>query len=223
MTHVAAVIFDMDGVLCDSEPFICEAACRMFQERHHTTVTPPDFLPFVGAGEDRFLGGVAEKYGIHLSMPSDKERTYAIYLQIIQGRLHPLPGAVDFISHLQKAGLKLAIATSADRVKLDGNLKQIGLPPSTFNAIVTGSEITLKKPHPEIFTTAAEKLSLPNSRCLVIEDAVNGIKAGRAAGSPCLGITTSFDSSTLRDVGAHWTAPDLAHVPADLLSFLRLP
>ena len=79
----SAVIFDMDGVLCASEPFIAEAGCRMFAEAHGVTVKPHDFIPFIGTGEDRFLGGVEEKYGVKLVMPRDKERTYAVYLEII--------------------------------------------------------------------------------------------------------------------------------------------
>ena len=87
LSSIKGIIFDMDGVLCDSEPFIAEAAAKMFAERHGTAVTPEDFHPFVGTGEDRFLGGVAEKYGVKLDMPADKDRTYAIYLDIIRGRL----------------------------------------------------------------------------------------------------------------------------------------
>src|SRR5690242_295877 len=105
---IQGIIFDMDGVLCDSEPFINEAAIRMFAQVHGVKVQPDDFLPFVGAGEDRYVGGVAEKYGVRLSMPADKNTTYAIYLQIIRGRLHPLPGAVEFIAEARRRGLKLA-------------------------------------------------------------------------------------------------------------------
>ena len=86
------VVFDMDGVLCDSEPFICEAARRMFAEKYQLQVRPEDFLPFVGAGENRYLGGVAEQYGITWDLQEDKRRTYDIYLDIIRGRLEPLAG-----------------------------------------------------------------------------------------------------------------------------------
>jgi len=210
---IKGVIFDMDGVLCDSEPFICEAACRMFSERYGVSVRPEDFLPFVGAGEDRYLGGVAEKYGISLSLPDDKDRTYAIYLDIIKGRLHPLPGVEAFVAECRRRGLKVAVATSADEVKMRGNLREIRLPIETFDAYITGSDIQRKKPDPEGFLKAASKLGVPPEQCLVIEDAPNGIQAARTAGMRALGLTTSFDAGILMDAGAEWVAPDLAHVP----------
>jgi beta-phosphoglucomutase len=217
---ILGVIFDMDGVLCDSEPFITEAAARMFARVHGVKVEHGDFLPFTGTGEDRFIGGVAEKYGVKLTMPRDKEITYQIYLEIIKGWLKPLPGAVELIGRLGRAGIKMAVATSADRIKMEGNLAELGLSPGHFEAIVTGSEVINKKPNPEIFTTAAMKLGLSNDSALVVEDAVSGVKAGKAAGSPVLGLTTSFEETTLREAGADWVAADLAHVPTDLLARL---
>jgi len=208
------VIFDMDGVLCDSEPFICEAAMAMFREQHGIAVAAADFVPFVGAGENRYLGGVAEKHGVTLDLERDKARTYAIYLQIIQGRLEPLEGVREFIADCRRRGLKLAVASSADRPKVDGNLRQIGLPWSTFDAVVNGLDVVHKKPDPEIFLLAASKLSLPPERCVVVEDAPNGIQAAKSAGAACLGLTTSFSAATLRQSGADWTAANLAHVPA---------
>jgi HAD superfamily hydrolase (TIGR01509 family) len=211
------VIFDMDGVLCDSERFICEAALRMFRELHGAELKPEDFLPFVGTGEDRYLGGPAEKHGLRIDLPRDKARTYQIYLEIIRGRLEPLPGAREFIAGLRKRALKLAVATSADRVKMEGNLREIGLPAGTFDVCVNGLDIERKKPHPDIFLLAAKRLGLPPGRCLVVEDAPNGLQAGKSAGCRCLGLTTSFAPDVLRKAGADWTAPDLAHVPPEVL------
>ncbi len=204
----------MDGVLCDSEPFICEAACRMFAERHGVTVRPEDFLPFVGAGENRYLGGVAEKHGVRLDLEADKARTYEVYLEIIRGRLAPLPGAAEFIGECRRRGLKLAVATSADRVKMEGNLREIGVPASTFDATVNGLDVERKKPSPDIFLLAARRMGLAVADCLVVEDAPNGIRAAKVAGAKCLALTTSFSEETLRAAGADWIAPDLAHVPA---------
>lgn len=213
---IRGIIFDMDGVLCDSEPFICEAACRMFAERHGVPVQAEDFVPFVGAGEDRYLGGVAAKHGISLVLPADKDRTYAIYLDIIRGRLKPLAGVTEFVVDCRRRGLKLAVATSADLIKMRGNLREIQLSVNTFDACVNGSEIERKKPDPEIFLSAAHKLALSPSRCLVVEDAPNGIQAAIAAGMRALGITTSFEPEMLKKAGANWVACDLAHVPADI-------
>lgn len=216
--HFAGIVFDMDGVLCDSEPFICEAAVRMFRECHGCVVQPEDFVPFVGAGENRYLGGVAEKHGILLDLDRDKKRTYDIYLEIIRGRLEPLRGVREFIDRCRQLGRKLAVATSADEVKMRGNLAEIQLPPETFDVTVNGLEVVHKKPHPEIFLTAIERLGLTPTQCLVVEDAPNGVLAAKAAGAKCLGLTSSFSESVLREAGADWVAPDLAAVPEELLA-----
>lgn len=208
-----AIIFDMDGVLVDSEPFICEAAMKMFSERG-LVVRAEDFLPFVGAGEDRYIGGVAQKYGFPIDIEREKTRTYEIYGQIVKGRLQPLPGVLDFISKARQLGLRLAIASSADRVKVDINLRELGLQAQMFDAVVSGVDVAQKKPHPEIFLTAARRLNVDPSCCLVVEDAVNGVAAAKAAGMRCLGITTSFSPQELS--AADWTAPDLASAPEEV-------
>lgn len=207
---LAAVLFDMDGVLCDSEPFICEAAIRMFRETHGVEAKPEDFVPFVGAGEDRYLGGVAAKHGVTLVMPRDKVRTYTIYLEIIRGRLHPLPGVADFIADCRRLGWKTAVATSADRMKMEGNLREIGLPPGSFDAHVMGEMAARKKPHPDLFLAAAAALGVEPARCVVVEDAPNGLEAARAAGMRRLGIASSFTAGQLTAAGAEFVAADLA-------------
>jgi len=212
LPDLAGVIFDMDGVLCDSEELTAEAGCRMFAETYGVRVEPSEFEPFVGTGEDRYIGGVAEKRGIRLTMPRDKVRMYTIYSEIAHGKLAPLPGAVDFIAACRQRGLKLAVASSADWMKVEINLREIGLPASTFDAVLTGSDVIHKKPHPEIFLKAADRLGLPPSRCVVVEDAPSGVKAAKTAGCYCLALTTSFEEATLRAAGADWIAPDLAAV-----------
>lgn len=205
-----AFIFDMDGVLCDSEMFMTEAACRMFATVHGTNVSPEDFEPFVGTGEDRYLGGVAEKYGIKLTMPRDKETAYRLYAECVQGRLHPVPGVVDFIRQAAAKGLKLAVATSADKIKMEVNLREIGLDEAIFHALVTGSDIEHKKPAPDIFLKAAERLGVAPQECIVFEDAINGVQAAKAAGARCVGVATSFSADTLEKAGADETINDFS-------------
>lgn len=211
MPLLRGVILDMDGVLVDSEPFIRDAAMQFFAEKG-LKVQPEDFAPFVGTGENRYIGGVAEKYGLALDLERDKARTYAIYLELIRGRLQPLPGVFSFLAECRRHHLKLAVASSADAVKVEGNLREIGFPSGTFDAVVNGSEVARKKPHPDLFLAAAAGLGLPAEDCLVVEDAVAGVAAAKAAGARCLALTTSFPADRL--TGADWIAPNLAHVPA---------
>ena len=214
MSLPLGVIFDMDGVLLDSEPFICKAACMMFKELG-LDVNPKDFIPFVGAGEIRYIGGVAEKYDFHIDIMQAKARTYEIYLDIIKGKLTPLPGAKEFIEKCKSSGKKIAVATSADRIKLEGNLTEINLPKNIFDAIITAEDATHKKPNPEIFIKAAEMLNLEPNTCLVVEDAINGVIAAKSAGAKCLALTTSFSKDKLPS--ADWYARDLAHAPDECL------
>lgn len=206
------VILDMDGVLVDSEAFICRAAMAMFAEKG-LTVKAEDFTPFIGTGENRFIGGVAEKYDFPLDLPAAKERTYDIYLEIIRGELKPLPGVYAFVDRCRAMGKKLAVASSADRRKVEGNLREIRLDAALFEAIVVGEDVAHKKPDPEIFVLAATRLGLSSADCLVVEDAVSGVTAAKAAGARCLALTTSFGREQLSR--ADFFAADLAHAPEE--------
>jgi HAD superfamily hydrolase (TIGR01509 family) len=218
---IEAVLFDMDGVLADSEAFIAEAAMAMLAERYGVDASREDFLPFVGAGEDRFIGGVAAKYGVEIDPAADKARTYELYFELIRGRLREVPGAVAFVRECRSLGLKTAIATSADRRKLEANLAEIGLSEADFDAVVDGLEVERKKPFPDIYLEAARRLGLPPAACLVVEDAVNGARAAAAAGSPCLAIGGSFPEAELRAAGAMAFARDFAGVDRAILAARR--
>jgi len=211
-----AVLFDMDGVLLDSESYICSAGVEMFREKGYD-VARSDFLEFTGMGENRYLGGVAEKHSIPFDLSKDKARTYEIYRRLVHGRLRPLPGARELISMCRERNLRLALASSADPVKIEINLREIGIPGSTFQAIVSGLDIEHKKPAPDIFLKAAEELGVDPSRCLVVEDAVSGVQAGKAAGARVLAVTTTFSSTDLSE--ADWIVNHLGEVRDEMLDW----
>ncbi len=205
--RIEAVLFDMDGVLVDSEAYICRAGMAMFAEKGYP-VLAEDFLPFTGMGENRYLGGVAEKHKIPFDLEKDKARTYEIYAALVRGKLSPLDGVHDFIGKCKNRELKMAVASSADPVKVNINLKEIGLDSKLFQAVVTGLDIEHKKPAPDIFLKAAKLMGADPKRCLVVEDAISGVAAGKAAGARVLALTTSFSSREL--AGADWITETLA-------------
>jgi len=208
-----AVLFDMDGVLVDSEELIAQAARMMFLEKYSAEIPRKAFYPYVGAGEDRFLGGPAAEYGLGIDLPAAKARTYEFYDTLATQYLEILPGAVEYLHACRELGLKIALASAADLTKVLINLRILGIDAEFFDALVTGSNVERKKPFPDIYLVAAKNVGVEPGRCLVVEDAVNGIRAGVAAGASCLGLTTSFPEKELRKAGASWCAPHLGAAP----------
>lgn len=199
MSHkIRAVIFDMDGVLADSEPLLNAAAIAMFREKG-LAVQPEDFLPFVGAGEDRYIGGVAEKYHFPLDVPQAKKRTYEIYLELVPTRLEAFPGVPALVQACRQADLHVAVASGTDQIKVIANLQKIGLPEASWDALVTGNDVKQNKPAPDIFLIAARKLDVAPAACVVIEDSVNGIRAAKAAGMRCVAVAQTFPASRLQE------------------------
>ncbi|GAT64024.1 HAD family hydrolase [Paludibacter jiangxiensis] len=194
--QIKAILFDMDGVLVDSEEYIFAAARMMFAE-HDVQVKPEDALPFVGTGENSYIAGIGRANGFEVEIERDKARTYQLYGEITHGKLKSLPGTATFIQQCRQRGLKLAVASSADSVKIEINLREIGVPAGTFDAIVSGEEVERKKPFPDIYLLAAEKVGVSPDECLVVEDAVSGVTAAKAAGARCLALTTSFPAEKL--------------------------
>jgi len=213
---IKGVLFDMDGVLVDSESFICNAAISMFKELG-TSVSAEDFKPFTGMGENRYIGGVAEKHQVKIDIEKVKARTYEIYEELAAGKLSPLPGAHEFIAKCHKKGFKLVLATSTDRIKMEVNLREIGLADNTFNSIITGLDVVNKKPAPDIYIEAARSIGLEPNECLVVEDAVSGVKAAKSAGCRCLAVTTSFRASELSE--ADWICGSLLEVPDEVINW----
>jgi HAD superfamily hydrolase (TIGR01509 family) len=195
---IRAVIFDMDGVLVDSEPLLNVAAIAMFKEKG-LTAQPADFLPFVGAGENRYIGGVAEKHHFSLDLPAAKQRTYEIYLDLVSSQLEAFPGAYDLVLACRQAGLVISVASSADRIKVFANLRKINLPPEFWDTVVVAEQVKHQKPAPDIFLSAAQNLNVKPAECVVIEDTVNGVRAAKAAGMRCVAVATTFPVERLQE------------------------
>jgi beta-phosphoglucomutase len=190
-----AVLFDMDGVLVDSEPVINEAAILGLNE-YGIKPEPEDFLPFVGAGEDRYIGGVAEKHGLVYKVEM-KHRVYQIYLEIVDEKIKIFDGVHELLKFLKESNVKIALASSADIIKIEANLKAACIDKSIFDAIVSGEDVVNKKPSPDIYLYAAKKIGVIPENCIVIEDALNGIQAAKAAGMKCVAVATSFSEDQL--------------------------
>ena len=102
------------------------------------------------------------------------------------------------LEKLKKVGLRLALATSARRERMELLLKTIDMTPLFFDATVTGDEAVHKKPDPEIFMKTLDKLKLKMDECVIVEDSVNGVQAAKKAGVKCIAVLTSFKKSDLK-------------------------
>ena len=214
------VIFDMDGVLVDSEVAIRTACMKMF-ERRGVSVTKEDFIPFTGMGENRFIGGVAEKYGMDFSLDM-KADAYDIYGEIASEYIIVYDGIKDLVMKLKQHGYKLAVASAADDTKVNINLRCIGLSRNDFDTVVTGSDVTKHKPDPQAFLMACEQIGGSPSESIVIEDAVAGCQAAKAAGMMCIGVTSTFDAETLKKAGADYTVAKTPEIFCLIHNALRI-
>jgi HAD superfamily hydrolase (TIGR01509 family) len=205
----AGLLFDMDGVLVDSEACIAEAAVRMFRQLYGVSVSEAEFAPFVGMGENKYLGGVALAHGVEIDLERAKELTYRLYGEIIPEKLKEVRGAKALVRACRRRGVRTALASSADRVKVDANLNALGLSEADFDAVLTGLDVERKKPFPDIYLEAARRIGLDPRECLVVEDAIAGIEAGRSAGATCAGISTSLPAERLLAAGAQRVFADL--------------
>lgn len=207
------ILFDMDGVLIDSESLTTEAAILFFANKGYT-VTHEDFYPFYGTGEKGYFMGVADKYGIPFNLETDKIEIYNLYKELALDKVKLIPGVFDFIKLCKSKGLALAVATSAVSYKMNINLEFLNMQTGVFGALVSSEDITNNKPHPEIFLKAADKLGLQPAECLVVEDAPSGVKAAKTAGCKCLALTTTFGADELTE--ADFIAKDFTNVPLEL-------
>ncbi|MDR1611835.1 MAG: HAD-IA family hydrolase [Planctomycetota bacterium] len=212
---IKAIIFDMDGCLADTEPIIAAASILGLAE-YGVSAKAEDFVPFVGRGDDLFVGGVAEKYGVPYKVEM-KERVYQIYLEIVARDGKPFPGVPALLAAIHARGVPMAVGSSADKVKVEANIGCLGVPREWFPVVVDGTMAPKKKPAPDLFLIAANLLGLAPAECAVVEDAVHGIEAARAAGMRAVGVANTLPAAELEAAGADVVKPATGDVTlADL-------
>ena len=178
-----AVIFDMDGVLVDSEPLGMEAMRRVMA-RQGVPYTEADNNEFVGRTTLEECRILKARHRLEAD-ERDLTRQYVdILVDLIRERPRPMPGVPDVLVELLTAGYRMALASSAEPVVIATNLDALDLG-RFFEAIVSGTEVARGKPAPDVFLETAKRLGLPAPRCLVVEDSRNGLLAAKAAGMAC--------------------------------------
>jgi HAD superfamily hydrolase (TIGR01509 family) len=201
MNQFAAVIFDMDGVLVDSEPLHLRATQATLGPRGDS-YTERDNRAFFGATDPEILRVLRILFDLPESTAELVEIRTARLVELIRAEGRPLPGVPDIPLWLRKSGVRLALATASRRPIIRAVLETVGLP-RAFEAVVSGDEIVRGKPAPDGFLLAARRLGVDPAQCVVVEDSRNGVLAGKAAGMlvaavPCA--ATRHDDFSAADV-----------------------
>lgn len=206
-----AILFDCDGVLVDSEDGLAKIAAFVLNNYFDIPAVPEDFAPYIGTGEDTYIGSVVKKYGRIFSQEM-KKAIYTEYDNLAIRYVSPMEGAKELVARLRREGFKVAMASSADSRKVHINLTVLGMTPSDFDAVITGSDVKKKKPDPDIYLTAAKRCGVGPENCIVVEDATSGVTAGKSAGMKVIGITSSVPDEVLRSYGADFIVSTLKEV-----------
>ena len=190
MRQLEAVIFDMDGVLIDSEPihYIIE---RELFTKLGLKVSHEIHATYLGTAGDYMYGDVKARFGLSQSIEELLEFDDLFrcdYFKRLDGIVLN-EGVLNLIEELKLTGIKLAVATSSSFKLANVLLDRCGILPF-FDAVVTTSEAGKSKPFPEVYLMAAQKIGVSPEHCLVFEDSPNGLSAGKNAGMFCVAVRT---------------------------------
>lgn len=196
-----ALIFDMDGVLADTEALSAAATIKMFRELHGVEFEDADFTPFIGTGAVRYVAGPAEAKGVAIDLEAAlAAREANFFAMLADGRDIAFPGARPLAAAaIGDRRWKAAIATSSPARKAAGTLRAARIDAGAFDVYLNGDDVVHKKPDPEIYLKAAERLEMPPGACVVVEDAITGVSAAKAAGMTCIAVTHSFPAGALHE------------------------
>ncbi len=181
------VIFDMDGVLVDSEPFHMKMEQKLFRELG-ISVSAEEHLTYVGITPLLMWNLIRARHGLRLSTEAlrdlEMERKYHLMKEM---PMSPNAGVSELLAALTGDGHPLALASSSNRQFIELVLDKTGLRPA-FESVLGGDEVGAGKPEPDLFLHSADRLGVPPVICTVIEDSTNGILAAKRAGMRCIAL-----------------------------------
>ncbi|MDH5831585.1 HAD family phosphatase [Luteimonas sp. M1R5S18] len=174
-----AVVFDMDGLMLDSERAITDCMTRAAAEAGHD-LPAGLWLEMVGTGDAACRAMLADRLG-EVAADALLDHAGALYTEVVDAGVPHRPGLLDLLDWLQAAGIPRAVATSTRRPLALRKLRRAGLL-ERFHAICTSSDVAHPKPAPDVYLLAAARLGVAPARCLVLEDSPTGVRAALAAG-----------------------------------------
>jgi len=201
-----AVIFDLDGVLIDSEPSWESATCALLQE-HGKEYEPVIAEQHMGMRIRDVAAVIVSAHGLAVDPEEFGARLIDILLDEFDRALAPMAGALEALQLVAAAGLPAAIATSSPRRVLDAVIARFGW---RFAALCSGDDVENGKPAPDIYRLAAARVGVDAARCLAIEDSLNGVRAAKAAGMHCIAVPAGSPAAT----EAHLSLASLALLTA---------
>jgi HAD superfamily hydrolase (TIGR01509 family) len=214
---IRAIVFDMDGLMVDSEP-LAKKAWRTFLESHGHTLDAETSSAMLGLRLMDCSRMVKERFDLPLSVEQIAQQRSQWFLDALQGNLQPLPGLLELLRAIDERGLPRAVATSSPKFYAPVALREIGAAEG-FAAIITGDMVANGKPAPDIYLAAAEALQLPPSACLALEDSPNGVRAAKSAGMRCIAVPTPLSAALDLNIADH-ILPSLSAVAERLDEFL---
>ena len=209
---VQAVIFDMDGVIVDSEPYSLQALLDILRQ-YGVEPTADELRRSYGKRVRDDFVDYFTRHGVTADVNIAIAYKQARYYHLAAGHLRPFAGVMTLLKRLSEQGFRLALASSGDRVKVAFGMQALALN-GIFETVVTGDDVSHSKPHPEIYLTAAQRVGVSPTACIAIEDAPAGVEAAKRAGMRCIAVTNSVAREQLSkaDLIVDSLAEDLAPV-----------
>lgn len=186
-TDRAAVVFDLDGTLVDSEPLYYEAGRRTLAAHGVNGFTWEEHTRFIGIGTRETLATLRAEHGIAAPVEQLLAEKNHHYLELARGGTEVFPGMRAFVERLHAAGHPLAVASGSSRQAIEAVLTGTGLA-ALLPVFVSAEEVGRGKPEPDVFVEAARRLGVAPQRCVVVEDAPPGAEAARRAGMRCIAV-----------------------------------